>query len=348
VKSIVTFDGDRDSAIRGEAVTLTLEDEIDVARGDMLCRADDRAEISDQIEARIVWMSDEPLIPGRAYLMKCATQTASMTVNRLKHSINVNTLEKLAAKHLDLNEIGVANISLDRRIVFDPYTENRQTGGFIIIDRMTNNTVGAGMIDFGLRRAENIHWQAVDVDKAARAAMKGQTPGVLWFTGLSGSGKSTIANLVERRLHAAGKHTYMLDGDNVRHGLNRDLGFTEEDRVENIRRVAEVARLMADAGLIVLVSFISPFRSERRMARDLMEVGEFHEVFVDTPLEICEQRDPKGLYKKARAGQIANFTGIDSPYEAPESPELRLDTTTLSAEDCAERILDYLSGPSEG
>ena len=343
VKSVVTFDGDCALAARGEAVTLTLEDEIDVARGDVLCRADDRAEISDQIEARIVWMSDEPLIPGRSYIMKCATQTASMTVNRLKHAINVNTMEKLAAKHLDLNEIGVANIALDRQIVFDPYAANRQTGGFIIIDRMTNNTVGAGMIDYGLRRAENIHWQAVDVNKAARAAMKGQAPGVLWFTGLSGSGKSTIANLVERRLHAAGKHTYMLDGDNVRHGLNRDLGFTEEDRVENIRRVAEVARLLTDAGLIVLVSFISPFRSERRMARDLMEAGEFHEVFVDTPLEICEQRDPKGLYKKARAGQIANFTGIDSPYEAPESPEVRLDTTKMSAEDCAERILDYLS-----
>ncbi|GER08284.1 adenylyl-sulfate kinase [Iodidimonas muriae] len=342
IKSIVTFDGTLPRAGTGEAVTLTLEDEIDISRGDMICHREDRASLSDQFEVKIVWMSDEALMPGRPYLFKGAANTASMVVTRLKHSINVNTLEQMATKRLMLNEIGVANISLDRQITFDPYKDNRETGSFIIIDKLTNNTVGAGMIDFGLRRASNIHWQAVDVNKAARAEMKAQKPAVLWFTGLSGSGKSTIANLVEKRLHTAGKHTYMLDGDNVRHGLNKDLGFTEEDRVENIRRVAEVARLMADAGLIVLVSFISPFRSERRMARDLLDDGEFHEVFVDTPLEICEQRDPKGLYKKARSGDIKNFTGIDSPYELPESCELTLKTATMSAEDCAEAVMDYL------
>ncbi|GER00661.1 adenylyl-sulfate kinase [Iodidimonas gelatinilytica] len=344
IKSIVTFDGTLPGAGTGEAVTLTLEDEIDISRGDMICHREDRASLSDQFEVKIVWMSDEALMPGRPYLFKGAANTASMVVTRLKHSINVNTLEQMATKRLMLNEIGVANISLDRQIAFDPYKDNRETGSFIIIDKLTNNTVGAGMIDFGLRRASNIHWQAVDVNKAARAEMKTQKPAVLWFTGLSGSGKSTIANLVEKRLHTAGKHTYMLDGDNVRHGLNKDLGFTEEDRVENIRRVAEVARLMADAGLIVLVSFISPFRSERRMARDLLDDGEFHEVFVDTPLEICEQRDPKGLYKKARSGDIKNFTGIDSPYELPESCELTLKTATMSAEDCAEAVMDYLDG----
>ncbi|RMD90273.1 MAG: sulfate adenylyltransferase subunit CysN, partial [Alphaproteobacteria bacterium] len=298
VAEIVTFDGTLDSARAGEAVTLRLADEIDVSRGDLICHADDRAGLSDQFEAKIVWMSDEPLMPGRPYLFKGAAGTATMLVTRLKYAVNVNTLEHVAAKTLDLNGIGVANLSLDRQIAFDPYAENRHTGSFIIIDKLSNATVGAGMIDFGLRRATNIHWQAMDVDKAARAALKGQKPAVLWFTGLSGSGKSTIANLVEKQLHAMGRHTYMLDGDNVRHGLNKDLGFTEEDRVENIRRVAEVAKLMADAGLIVLVSFISPFRSERRMARELMPEGEFFEVFVDTPLEICEQRDPKGLYKK--------------------------------------------------
>lgn len=341
IASIVTFDGAREEAGRGEAVTLTLADEIDVSRGDVLCHASARAELSDQFEAKIVWMSDEPMMPGRTYVMKGVAE-AQMTVTRLKHAINVNTLEHVAAKTLELNGIGVVNIGLDRKIAFDPYRENKTTGSFIVIDRMTNGTVGAGMIDFGLRRATNIHWQATGVDKAARALMKGQKPGVFWFTGLSGSGKSTIASLVERRLHAEGRHCYMLDGDNVRHGLNKDLGFTEADRVENIRRVAEVAKLMADAGLIVLVSFISPYRSERRMARELMDAGEFHEIFVDTPLELCESRDPKGLYKKARSGAIRNFTGIDSPYEAPEAPEIRLRTAELSAEDCAERVLAYI------
>jgi len=342
IASIVTFDGERAEARAGEAVTLTLTGEIDVSRGDFLCHAAERADISDQFEARIVWMADEPLMPGRPYLFKSAAGTASMIATRLKYTLNVNTMEHVAAKRLGLNEIGIANIGLDRRIPFDPYDANRETGGFIVIDRLTNETVGAGMIDFGLRRATNIHWQAIDVDKPARAALKNQMPGVLWFTGLSGSGKSTIANLVEKRLHAAGRHTCMLDGDNVRHGLNKDLGFTEEDRVENIRRVAEVAKLMTDAGLIVLVSFISPFRSERRMARELMAEGEFHEIFVDTPLEICERRDPKGLYKKARAGEISNFTGIDSPYEAPEAAELRIPAAELSPEDSAERIVAYL------
>jgi len=348
VDSIVTFDGEREAAEAGEAVTLTLADEIDISRGDMLCHSHERADISDQFESKIVWMTDEPLMPGRPYLFKSAGGTASMLVTRLKFTINVNTMEHVAAKRLGLNEIGVANIGLDRRIAFDPYEQNRETGSFIIVDRLTNETVGAGMIDFGLRRATNIHWQAVDVDRTARAEMKGQKPGVLWFTGLSGSGKSTVANLVEKQLTAMGRHTYMLDGDNVRHGLNKDLGFTEEDRVENIRRVAEVARLMADAGLIVLVSFISPFRSERRMARELMADDEFHEIFVDTPLEICEERDPKGLYKKARAGEIANFTGIDSPYEPPESAELRIATAELSAEEAAERIVAYLEETMRG
>ncbi len=342
IKSIVTFDETLEEARSGQAVTLTLEDEIDISRGDMICHRENRAGLSDQFEVKIVWMADEPLMPGRAYLFKSGVNTTAMVVTRIKHVVNVNTLEHMATKRLDLNEIGVCTISLDRRIPFDPYKENRQTGSFIIIDKMTNNTVGAGMIDFGLRRASNIHWQAVDVNKTARAAIKVQKPSVLWFTGLSGSGKSTIANLVEKQLHAAGRHTYMLDGDNVRHGLNKDLGFTEEDRVENIRRIAEVARLMVDAGLIVLVSFISPFRSERRMARNLLEPGEFHEIFVDTPLEVCESRDAKGLYKKAREGKIKNFTGIDSPYEKPEDCDLRLETTKLSSEDCANAVIDYL------
>lgn len=342
VKSIVTFDGTLEEARAGQAVTITLEDEIDISRGDMICHKDNRASLSDQFEVKIVWMTDEPLIPGRAYLFKGGVNTTAMVVTRIKHAVNVNTLEHMATKRLDLNEIGVCTISLDRRIPFDPYKENRQTGSFIIIDKMTNNTVGAGMIDFGLRRASNIHWQAVDVNKSARAEIKVQKPAVLWFTGLSGSGKSTIANLVEKQLHAAGRHTYMLDGDNVRHGLNKDLGFTEEDRVENIRRIAEVARLMVDAGLIVLVSFISPFRSERQMARNLLESGEFHEIFVDTPLEVCEARDTKGLYKKAREGKIKNFTGIDSPYETPENCDLHLKTTDMSSEECAEAVIDYL------
>ena len=342
IAEIVTFDGARESARAGEAVTLRLADEIDVSRGDFICHADERAGLSDQFEAKIVWMADEPLMPGRPYLFKSAAGTATMVVTRLKYAVNVNTLEHVAAKTLDLNGIGVANLGLDRRIAFDPYAENRHTGSFIIIEKLSNATVGAGMIDFGLRRATNIHWQAMEVDKTARAALKGQKPAVLWFTGLSGSGKSTIANLVEKRLHAMGRHTYMLDGDNVRHGLNKDLGFTEADRVENIRRVAEVSKLMAEAGLIVLVSFISPFRSERRMARELLPDGEFFEVFVDAPLEVCEARDPKGLYRKARQGEIKNFTGIDSPYEPPEQAEIVLHTADLSPEESAERIVDFL------
>jgi bifunctional enzyme CysN/CysC len=289
-------------------------------------------------------MSDEPMLPGRPYLLKIGTRLVGATSAQPKYKINVNTLEHLAARTLDLNEIGVCNLSLDRPIAFDPYAENRDTGGFIVIDRLTNNTVGAGMLHFALRRSQNVHWQAIDVDRAAHAALKGQTPRIAWFTGLSGAGKSTIANLVEKKLHALGKHTYLLDGDNVRHGLNKDLGFSEADRVENIRRVAEVARLMTDAGLITLVSFISPFRAERNMARALAGAGVFVEIFVDTPIDVAEKRDPKGLYKKARRGELKNFTGIDSPYEPPEQPEIRIDTTTDSPEQAAERIVAYLLG----
>ena len=288
-------------------------------------------------------MSDEPLLPGRPYVFRSAATTASVIVTRLKHGVNVNTLEHRAIKTLELNEVGVANVSLDRQIAFDPYADNRDMGSFIVVDKLSNNTVGVGMIDFGLRRATNIHWQALDVDKQARSELNGQRPCVLWFTGFSGSGKSTVANLVEKKLHTMGKRTYTLDGDNVRHGLNKDLGFTDADRVENIRRVAETAKLFVDAGLIVLVSFISPFRSERRMARELVEDGEFYEIFVDTPIEVCEQRDPKGLYKKARAGQIKNFTGFDSPYEPPENAELTVDTVALNPEENAERIIAFLT-----
>jgi len=289
-----------------------------------------------------VWMSDEPMLPGRPYWLKIGTKQVSATITEPKYKVNVNTLEHLAAKKLELNEIGVCNISLDQAIAFDAYTECRETGSFILIDRLSNSTVGAGMIHFALRRSQNIHWQALDVNKKSRAALKGQQPAVLWLTGLSGAGKSTIANLVEKKLLALGKHTYLLDGDNVRHGLNRDLGFTDEDRVENIRRVAELSKLMVDAGLIVLVSFISPFRAERRLARGLFEPREFHEVHVDTPIAVAETRDPKGLYKKARRGELKHFTGIDSPYEAPEHPEIYLDTTKLSPEQGAEAIVEYL------
>ncbi len=342
VKSIVTFDGELAEAVAGQAITVTLADEIDISRGDMLVHPATRAEVADQFEAHLVWMAEEPLLPGRPYLLKSAAGWANATVTRLKYAINVNSAEHVAAKTLAMNDIGVANLALDRAIAFDPYRINRTTGAFILVDKLTNQTVAAGMIDFALRRAHNIHWQALDVTKKARAALKGQKPAVLWFTGLSGSGKSTIANLVEKRLHALGKHSYLLDGDNVRHGLNKDLGFTEADRVENIRRVAEVAKLMADAGLIVLVSFISPFRAERRMARGLMEDGEFFEIYVNTPFEICAERDPKGLYKRALAGEIRNFTGLDSPYEPPENPELVIDTTMLSPEEAAERIVTLL------
>ena len=342
VARIVTFDGDLAEAIAGQSVVLTLTDEVDISRGDLLCAADRPAGVADQFEADIIWMHEQPLLPGRPYLLKQGTRTVSATFGHPKYQVNVNTLEHLAANTLELNEIGVCNVSLDRPVPFDPYREEPETGGFVIIDRLTNVTVGAGLLHFALRRSQNIHWQAVTVDRAARVQLNRHGPAVVWFTGLSGSGKSTIANLLEARLHAEGVHTYLLDGDNVRHGLNRDLGFTDADRVENIRRVAEVARLMADAGLVVLVSFISPFRAERRMARERAGDVPFLEVHVDTPLAVAEQRDPKGLYAKARSGELVNFTGVDSPYEAPEAPELRLDTTTLAAADAATAVFDRL------
>jgi bifunctional enzyme CysN/CysC len=342
VTRIVTMDGDLPQAAAGQSVTLTLADEIDISRGDLIATPENLPGVADQFETVIVWMSDEPMLPGRPYWLKIGTKQVSATITEPKYKVNVNTLEHLAAKKLELNEIGVCNISLDQAIAFDAYTECRETGSFILIDRLSNSTVGAGMIHFALRRSQNIHWQALDVNKKSRAALKGQQPAVLWLTGLSGAGKSTIANLVEKKLLALGKHTYLLDGDNVRHGLNRDLGFTDEDRVENIRRVAELSKLMVDAGLIVLVSFISPFRAERRLARGLFEPREFHEVHVDTPIAVAETRDPKGLYKKARRGELKHFTGIDSPYEAPEHPEIYLDTTKLSPEQGAEAIVEYL------
>ena len=344
IDRIVTFRGDLDEAVAGQSVTLTLKDEIDISRGDVIAEAAAPPPVADQFEATIVWMDDEAMLPGRPYLLKVGTRVVSAQVTEPKYKVNVNTLEHLAAKRLELNEIGVCNLSLDAAIAFDAYAENHDLGGFILIDRISNRTVGAGMLHFALRRSQNIHWQALDVDKASRAALKGQRGRVVWLTGLSGSGKSTIANLVEKRLHADGRHTYLLDGDNVRHGLNKDLGFTDEDRVENIRRVAEVAKLMVDAGLIVLVSFISPFRAERRLARELQAEGDFVEVFVDTPLAVAEQRDVKGLYKKARAGELKNFTGIDSPYEAPENAEIVIDTTAMSATEAAEQIVAWLEG----
>jgi bifunctional enzyme CysN/CysC len=342
VSRIVTMDGELGEASAGDAVTLTLSDEVDISRGDVLCDPHARPDVSDQFAAHLLWMAEEELLPGRQYLLKLATGTVPATVSSLKHRVDVNTLEHMASKTLALNEVGYCNFSLSQPLAFDPYRDNRDMGGFILIDRFTNATVGAGMIDFGLRRATNVHWQALDVNKQARAGMKSQKATILWFTGLSGSGKSTIANLVEKALVAEGRHTYLLDGDNVRHGLNRDLGFTDADRVENIRRVGETAKLFLDAGLIVLVSFISPFRSERRMARELVGEGEFVEVFVDTPLDVCMTRDPKGLYEKARAGAIKNFTGIDSPYEAPQGAEITLATVDAPAETQAERILSYL------
>jgi len=344
VRRIVTMDGDLDEAVAGQAVTLTLADEVDISRGDLLAAPGARPEVSDQFAAHLLWMAEEELLPGRQYLLKIGTRTTPITITALKHKVDVNTLDSLAAKTLQLNEVGYANLSSSQPLAFDPYTENRDTGGFILIDRFTNATVAAGMIDFGLRRATNVHWQALDIDKFVRGEQKGQKPAVLWFTGLSGSGKSTIANIVERTLFAQGRHTYLLDGDNVRHGLNRDLGFTDADRVENIRRVAETAKLFVDAGLIVLVSFISPFRSERRMARGLVGESEFIEVFVDTPIEVCMGRDPKGLYEKARAGEIKNFTGIDSPYEAPEAAELTLKTVETDAETLAAEAVAFLKG----
>jgi bifunctional enzyme CysN/CysC len=339
VARIVTMDGDLSEAIAGQAVTITLEDEIDISRGDMLCDPQQRPAYADQFEAHVVWMHEEECLPGRSYLLKAGSASAPATVTALKHKINVNSLQREPGKTLQLNEVGICNISLTKPISFDPYQDNRNTGNFILIDRFTNATVGAGMIDFALRRADNIHWQSIAINKQSRAELNEQSPKVLWFTGLSGAGKSTIANLVEKKLHSLGKRTYLLDGDNVRHGLNRDLGFTDIDRVENIRRIAETAKLFVDAGLIVLTSFISPFKSERRLARELLEEGEFIEIFVNTPLEICEQRDPKGLYKKARAGELPNFTGIDSDYEPPENPEISVDAGARSAEDIASEIV---------
>ena len=342
VERIVTQDGDLPEACAGQSVTLTLTDEIDISRGDVLSTAADPAGVADQFEVTLVWMAEEPMFPGRPYLLKLGTKTAVATVSHTKYKVNVNTLEHVATKQLELNEIGICNVSLDQPVAYDGYSDNRETGGFILIDRISNETVGAGLLHFALRRSQNVHWQALDINKAARAQLKGQKPCVLWFTGLSGAGKSTIANIVEKKLFGETRHTVLLDGDNVRHGLNRDLGFTDVDRVENIRRVAEVGKLMVEAGLIVLVSFISPFRAERRMARDLLQPGEFLEVFVDTSLDIAESRDVKGLYKKARAGQIKNFTGIDSPYEAPESPDIRVNTSAMSAEEAADAIIARL------
>jgi bifunctional enzyme CysN/CysC len=344
VQRIVTFSGDLPRAVAGQSVTLTLADEIDVSRGDVLAASGDPPAVADQFEATLVWFDEEAMLPGRPYLVKLGTRIVGAQITEPKYKVNVNTLEHLAAKRLELNEIGVCNLSLDAPVAFDPYAENKDLGGFILIDRLSNRTVGAGMLHFALRRSQNIHWQALDVNKSARAALKGQKGRVVWLTGLSGSGKSTIANLVEKRLHADGRHTYILDGDNVRHGLNKDLGFTDEDRVENIRRVAEVAKLMVDAGLIVLVSFISPFRAERRLARELLAEGEFIEVFVDTPLQVAEQRDVKGLYKKARAGELKNFTGVDSPYEPPERADIRIDTTAMTPAEAAEEIVAWLDG----
>ncbi len=342
VARIVTFDGDLDQAQPGQAVTVVLEDEIDISRGDVIAAAKAPPQTSDQLAVHLLWMSDAPMYPGRQYYLKSGSRTVPCVVTELKHSVNVNTLETQPAKSLSLNELGVANVSLSQRIPFEPHAADGDLGNFILIDRQSNATVGAGLFDFSLRRADNIHWQALSVDKSLRAAIKHQRPVVIWMTGLSGSGKSTIASLLENRLHDLSRHTYVLDGDNVRHGLNRDLGFTAADRVENIRRVGEAARLMVDAGLITIVSFISPFRSERRMVRDLLQDGEFIEVFVDTPLEICEQRDPKGLYKRARAGEITNFTGIDSEYQAPEAPDLHIRTVEVNPEQAVERILAYL------
>ena len=333
---------ERDGAAAGESVMVTLADEIDLSRGDVIAARDQRPQLADQFAADLVWMDQDHLLPGRQYLLKSMTRTLPAQVTELKYRLDVDTLEHNAAKVLELNEIGVVNVSTAEPIAFDPYAENRETGGFILIDRFSNRTVAAGMIRFALRRASNIHWQALEVDRSARARLKHQRPTVLWFTGLSGSGKSTVANLVEKRLYARGRHTIVLDGDNVRHGLNRDLGFTDADRVENIRRVAETAKLMTEAGLIVLVSFISPFRSERDMARGLMPEGEFMEIFIDTPIEVCRSRDPKGLYARADAGEIKNFTGVDSPYEPPDAPDLHLRTVEAAPDTLAEAVIAYL------
>ena len=344
IARIVTFDGDLPEAVAGQSVTLTLADEVDCSRGDVIAAADAPPQVADQFEASIVWMDDAPLLVGRGYWLKLGTQLVSATVYAPKYTINVNTMEHIAAKTLELNAIGVAEIATDRPIIFEPYAEDRTLGGFILIDKITNATVAAGMLRFSLRRAQNVHWQAIDISREARSGLKNQKPAVLWFTGLSGSGKSTIANLVEKKLHRMNRHTFILDGDNVRHGLNKDLGFAEADRIENIRRVGEVARLMVDAGLIVITAFISPFRMEREMVRSLIPDGEFIEVFIDTPLAVAEARDVKGLYKKARSGALKNFTGIDSPYEAPANPEIRIDTSAMTPEAAADLIVDALLG----
>jgi len=342
ITKIVTLDGELSEAVAGQSVTLCFADEIDCSRGDVIAAADNPPEVSDQFESTIVWMADEALVPGRAYWLKLGTQTVSATVQSPKYTINVNNMEHMAAKTLELNAIGVAEILTDKAIVFEPYANNHVLGGYILIDKITNATVAAGMLHFSLRRAQNVHWQATDVGREAHATLKNQKPKILWFTGLSGSGKSTIANEVEKTLNLLNRHTFLLDGDNIRHGLNKDLGFTETDRIENIRRVGEVAKLMADAGLIVLTAFISPFRAERDMVRAMMPEGEFVEIFVDTPIEIAEARDVKGLYKKARAGQLKNFTGIDSPYEPPENPDIRVNTVEMSPVEAAEHIVRQL------
>ena len=344
VDRIVTFDGDLGMGVAGQSITLTLKDEVDCSRGQIIVAAKDPLEVADQFEATVIWMDEADLIPGRSYYLKIGAQTVSATVAQPKYQINVNTLEHTAVKTLDLNAIGVATITTDRAIPFAAYADNRELGGFILVDKITNATVGAGLINFALRRAQNIHWQATDIDRAHHANLKNQKPAVLWMTGLSGSGKSTIANAVEKKLARMNRHTFLLDGDNVRHGLNKDLGFTDADRIENIRRVGEVAKLMTDAGLIVITAFISPFRSERDMVRNMMQPGEFVEVFVDTPLSVAEERDVKGLYAKARAGDLKNFTGIDSPYEAPETPEIRIDTTAMTIEQAADQIIEFLLG----
>ena len=334
--------GDLEQAIAGQSVTICFADEIDCSRGDVIAAADDPVQTADQFEASIVWMDETELLPGRPYWMKIGTQLVTATVQHPKYQVNVNTMEHLAAKTLDLNAIGVANLSTDRMIPFEPYTQSRELGGFILIDKMTNATVAAGMLHFSLRRSDNVHWQAMDISRDTHAGLKNQKPAVLWLTGLSGAGKSTIANIVEKKLVRMNRHTFLLDGDNVRHGLNKDLGFTDADRVENIRRVGEVAKLMTDSGLIVITAFISPFRAERDMVRSMMAPGEFVEVHIDTPLGEAEKRDVKGLYKKARAGQLKNFTGIDSPYEPPEDPEIRIDTTAMTPDEAADEIIRRL------
>jgi bifunctional enzyme CysN/CysC len=342
VARIVSYEGDLDVAVAGQAVTLVLADELDVSRGDMIAHVDAPPRVNDALQATVVWMADEPLLRGRDYLLQIGTRTVQATAAPLKYKLDVETFEQVPARQLTLNEIGVLDLELDSAVAWDAYADNRDTGGFILIDRLTNGTVGAGLVSFALRRSDNVRWQELDIDRAARAEALGQRPCLVWFTGLSGAGKSAIANVVERRLHAGGRHTYLLDGDNVRHGLNKDLGFTAADRVENIRRVAEVGRLMVDAGLIVLASFISPFRAERDMARELLGEDAFVEVFVDTPQAVAEARDPKQLYAKARRGEIKNFTGIDSPYERPEHPDIHIDTTAVTAEEAADIVLEEL------